>query len=171
MEGPLSRLATIGYEGASLPDFIATLQLSGVELLLDVRAVATSRRKGFSKTALATAVTAAGIEYVHLPELGDPKEGRDAARAGDYATFKKIFQKHLGSKEGQGGLRTLKELLQDAVVCLMCYERDPESCHRGLVASALTNGKTFKVEHLGVREGLAHDGFGRTKTGKSSRPR
>jgi uncharacterized protein (DUF488 family) len=73
-------LFTIGYEGASLSDFIVTLQNSGVERLLDVREVAQSRRPGFSKTALSTALAEADIGYTHLRQLGDPKAGRDAAR-------------------------------------------------------------------------------------------
>ena len=48
-----STLRTIGYESATLDVFLAALRSSRVSLLIDVRAVAVSRRKGFSKTALA----------------------------------------------------------------------------------------------------------------------
>lgn len=82
-------LATIGYEGSSLQDFIATLRAASIRTLIDVRALPISRRPGFAKNALSKALAEAGIDYVHLKGLGDPKEGRDAARANDLETFLK----------------------------------------------------------------------------------
>ena len=75
-------LATIGYERATLDDVIGRLKRAGVEIVLDVRAVAASRRAGFSKTLLSGSLKAAGIDYLHLRALGTPKPGRQAARAG-----------------------------------------------------------------------------------------
>ena len=71
-------LATIGYEHASVPGFLAALTRAGVEVLVDVRAVASSRRKGFAKTALAANLETVGIDYLHLRGLGTPAEGRKA---------------------------------------------------------------------------------------------
>lgn len=90
-----STLRTIGYEGATLEGFLAALRRSRVSLLIDVRAVAVSRRKGFSKTALAAALAEAGIGYLHLRDLGDPKPGREAARAGRMSEFRAIYSAHL----------------------------------------------------------------------------
>ena len=75
-------LSTIGYEGATLPEVIAKLRAAGVEVVVDVRAVAASRRAGFSKTVLRASLAAEGIGYEHLRTLGTPKPGRDAARRG-----------------------------------------------------------------------------------------
>src|SRR5690606_27524254 len=86
---------TIGYEGAQLPDFLATLENADVKLLVDVREVSVSRRKGFAKTALSQAVAGVGMEYVHLRGLGAPKPGREAARQGTYKLFKTIYENHL----------------------------------------------------------------------------
>jgi hypothetical protein len=97
---PLS-LATIGYEGALLDHFIATLKSSSVRLLIDVRELPISRRKGFGKTALSTALEATNIGYLHLKGLGDPKPGREAARAGDYARFLKVFRAHMLTSAAQ----------------------------------------------------------------------
>ena len=74
-------LATIGYEGASLAAVIARLWAASVSLVLDVRAIAASRRPGFSKTTLSASLAEAGIDYRHLRALGTPKSGRQAARA------------------------------------------------------------------------------------------
>jgi uncharacterized protein (DUF488 family) len=75
-------LATIGYEDATVQRFQDALRDAGVELLVDVRAVAGSRRPGFAKTKLAANVGEIGIDYLHLRGLGTPAEGRAAARAG-----------------------------------------------------------------------------------------
>jgi uncharacterized protein (DUF488 family) len=76
------KLFTIGYEGATMGEFLAALQAAGVERLIDVRAVPNSRRPGFSKTPLRNALAEVGIEYVHLRALGTPAAGREAAREG-----------------------------------------------------------------------------------------
>ena len=73
-------LSTIGYEGKTLDEFIGELKQAGVALILDVRAVAASRRPGFSKTALSNALRENGIDYRHYRALGTPAAGREAAR-------------------------------------------------------------------------------------------
>src|SRR5438270_13202478 len=97
---------TIGYEGAALQDFVATLQHSCIQRLLDVRQLAQSRRRGFSKNALAAALAEVGISYTHLPQLGDPKPGREAARRGDIAAFQSIFEDHLELPQTKEALST-----------------------------------------------------------------
>jgi uncharacterized protein (DUF488 family) len=69
-------LHTIGYEGISIGDFLATLELVGIDLVIDVRCVPLSRKPGFSKSILARWLASRDIQYLHLKELGDPKEGR-----------------------------------------------------------------------------------------------
>ncbi len=64
------RLTTIGYEGASLTAFISTLKASGVTLLLDVRELPVTRRKGFSKTPL--------CRRLRVPESAIGTSGRSA---------------------------------------------------------------------------------------------
>ena len=143
-------LFTIGYEGASLQDFIATLRHSGVRRVLDVREVAQSRRRGFSKNVLAGALAEAGISYTHLRELGDPKEGREAARRGDIAAFQSIFQDHLELPATKEALSTAADICQQEATVLLCFERNPQLCHRTLVAKRLTALCSLSVRHLGV---------------------
>jgi uncharacterized protein (DUF488 family) len=57
---------TIGYQGATQAEVIATLKRAGVDLLADIRAVPLSRRPGFSKNVLANGLLEAGIDYLHL---------------------------------------------------------------------------------------------------------
>ena len=94
-------LSTIGYEAKTQDQMIAALKSAGVEMVVDVRAVAASRRPGFSKTTLAAGLAEAGIAYEHLRGLGTPKAGRDAARAGRTAEMRAIFEDHLAEPQAQ----------------------------------------------------------------------
>lgn len=148
-------LTTIGYERSALADFIATLVATKVEVLVDIRDRAQSRVPGFSKTALSDAVREAGLEYLHIPSLGDPKPGRDAARAGNYDAFREIFQEVLNSENGKSALNELKELAKLNHICLMCFERDQRECHRKMVSDYLEESLRIKAVHLGVQRGAA----------------
>lgn len=164
----MKTLYTIGYEGSSIDDFVATLLAANVDTLVDVRELPASRRKGFSKNALATALEEAGIDYVHIKGLGDPKEGRDAARAGEYGKFEKIFLKHMQSEIAKSGLELAVSIAQQHTACLMCYERDHKYCHRKYVAESMSTIIDLNATHLGVREGLAANG-GKGRARKSTR--
>lgn len=148
-------LATIGYESANLSDFIATLHLGGVDILVDIRDRAQSRRKGFSKTALSEELASAGIGYVHYRELGDPPAGRDAARRGDFDRFRRIFGEVMETEKAREALAQLQQLALENRICLMCYERDETTCHRKIVADHLQTEMKCKTKHLGVRKGAA----------------
>lgn len=150
---PLS-LATIGYEGAMLNDFVATLKSSSVRMLIDVRELPISRRKGFAKKALSTALEEADIHYLHLKGLGDPKPGREAARAGDHAGFLKVFRAHMLTFSAQFDLGIAATHVASGGVCLMCFERDHATCHRTLVAEAIHATVPIRICHIGVRSGF-----------------
>ncbi|HEU0015384.1 MAG TPA: DUF488 domain-containing protein [Longimicrobium sp.] len=142
-------LATIGYENATVPRFLDALREAGVDLLVDVRAVASSRRPGFAKSRLAANLAGAGIEYLHLRGLGTPAEGRAAARAGRHEEMHAVFREHLRTPEAQADLETLAELVRSGRrACLLCLEADPAHCHRSLVAQALAERLPVRVTHL-----------------------
>ncbi|MBL6081923.1 DUF488 domain-containing protein [Belnapia sp. T18] len=143
-------LATIGYEGVTLDDFIATLQDTGIKRLMDVRELPLSRRRGFSKTALSAALAEAGIEYVHLRGLGDPKPGRDAARSGDMPRFRRIFGAHMKTPKAQADLAVAARLAIGGGTCLMCFEHDHSGCHRSIVADAISARVPVPIRHLRV---------------------
>lgn len=143
---------TIGYEGADLNDFLNTLQQVEVDHLLDIRELPQSRRRGFSKRALADALAQTGIKYTHIKQLGDPKHGREAARRGDIEAFEAIFEAHLDLAATQESLKEVSEMVVDQKIVLLCYERDPKLCHRSLVARRLKRLAAIDVTHLGVRK-------------------
>ncbi|MBB6307515.1 DUF488 family protein [Xanthobacter tagetidis] len=139
---------TIGYEGTTPSAFAAALENAGVDLLVDVRAVAASRRPGFSKGALSASVNSQGIGYVHLRALGTPKEGREAARSGDAAGLTRIYGAHLQTDPAKAALQELKDLASGRRICLLCFERHVEGCHRLLIADWLCEQIDAEPTHL-----------------------
>ena len=77
------------------------------------------------------------IQYLHFIELGDPSPGREAARAGRDQAFRDIYEAHLDSADAQASLRKLLTTVSEAPTCFLCFERDPETCHRSIVAQQL----------------------------------
>lgn len=133
-------ITTVGYEGTTVDRFLDALTAAGVETVVDVRAVASSRRPGFSKTKLAAHLAGAGIGYLHLRGLGTPADGRAASRAGRHDEMRDVFREHLATPEAHHDLVALAGLVETGrCVCLLCYEADPATCHRRLVAVALND--------------------------------
>lgn len=144
----MSVVYTVGYEGTDIERFVSTLKAVGVQCLADVRAVPISRKKGFSKKKLAARMEAEGIEYIHFQPLGDPKPGRDAARSGQYDLFRAIYDAHLDSDNAQASLRELTAVAGGTPTCLLCFERDPSTCHRSVVAGEMSQRAGFEVFDL-----------------------
>ncbi len=140
-------LLTMGYEGLDLPTFLEALDAKKVKVVVDVREVPISRKKGFSKTALSQAVTKKGMDYIHLRDLGSPRKIRKRLYLdGDYEAFFSAYELYL---DGQGeALITLRSLIeQNQRVCLLCFEKSHENCHRSRLADRV-------IEHSPVRISL-----------------
>ena len=131
------RIFTIGYEGATMDEFLAALKAAGVERVIDVRALPLSRRPGFSKSPLRAALEEAGIEYVHLKALGTPADGRAAARAGRHADMERIYAGQLELPEAMVQAAQMLELAAEKPSALLCFEREPAHCHRTLLLQAV----------------------------------
>lgn len=144
----MNPLATIGYEGDTLDGVISRLNAAGVETLIDVRAVASSRRAGFSKTVLAASLAEAGIAYVHLRDLGTPKPGRDAARAGRTEEMQRIFRTHMEEPPALAALAEAEAIVRANRACLLCFEAEAHRCHRAVLAGMLKRSLRCEVVDL-----------------------
>jgi uncharacterized protein (DUF488 family) len=143
------KLFTIGYEQTPSKAVLDELESAGVKLLVDVRAVASSRRPGFSKSQLAAGLDARGISYLHLRGLGTPKEGREAARGGKFALLHKVYAAHLKTPQAKEQLDELSALMKTSgPVCILCYERDHAHCHRQWIAELIEERDGVKIENL-----------------------
>lgn len=142
-------LFTIGYEQAKPGSVLGELKRAKIKLLVDTRAVAASRRPGFSKRQLAAALEEEGIGYIHLQKLGTPAEGRAAARDGDPDALWRIYDKHIRGAEAQNELRELITLIKTGKrIALLCYCRDPKTCHRSRIVANLKKKMAVKVTDL-----------------------
>ena len=130
-----STIVSVGYEGRTAEDLVGALAEAQVSVLVDVRENAISRKAGLSKKGLSSRCEAHGIAYVHERTLGNPRHNRDGFRSGDPASLR-IFEKHL-KDQGAEALGRVGELLKDRTVGLLCFEADPCSCHRSIVAQYL----------------------------------
>jgi len=139
------RIFTIGYESATVPEFLEALRAAGVEQVIDVRAVPNSRRPGFSKTPLRNALAEAGMDYVHLRALGTPAAGREAARAGRHEELERIYAGQLELPEAIAQGAEMLALAEEKPSALLCYEREPEHCHRTLLLRAIA-GKAEVID-------------------------
>jgi uncharacterized protein (DUF488 family) len=144
----MNSLATIGYENRTQAALIERLKAAGVEVVLDVRAVAASRRAGFSKTLPAASLVEAGIDYVHLRQLGTPKAGRDAARRGRTAEMRAIFEDHMAEPGAQVELAAATEIAAERKAALLCYEAKAEECHRAIIADLIGSRLGCRIEDL-----------------------
>lgn len=144
-------LLTIGYEGINLDHFFSLLRAGRVDTIVDVRELPLSRKKGFSKNALAAAARGNGFRYAHLPALGCPKAIRgDYKRDGDWSRYVARFSAYLQTQES--ALALLARQAQASRCCLLCFEADPNRCHRSLVARRVAEvaDAPLWVVHLNV---------------------
>jgi len=143
-------LMTIGYEGMTLKEFLALLERCRVTMLVDVREMAISRKPGFAKVALSEALEKRGIKYVHLVDLGCPKDIRHKYREdGDWARYTRKYKAYLETQEEP--MEQLWNLMQDERCCLMCFETDFNFCHRSYIAArvlTIAEGVPVKAHHL-----------------------
>jgi len=156
------RLATIGVYGFTVEEFLRTLREAHVQLVLDVR-----QRRGVrgpqyawaNSKRLQAALAEAGIGYQHHPELAPTTELRQLQyREDDRHGVGKRSRAQLAPEYRE---RYTREILDradlDAVVAelreagagaLLCVERDPEACHRSLVAERIEAEFRVRVTHL-----------------------
>jgi uncharacterized protein (DUF488 family) len=124
-----------GYEGADLDSFVARLATSTINVLVDVRLNAISRKRGFSKRGLAQALADAGIRYEHAPELGNPNanragfSGSGPAVAAARDTYRQLIQ----SDPASARLDAIAVAASSALVAVLCVEADERCCHRYVV--------------------------------------
>lgn len=143
-------LYTIGYAGYSLDAFIGELAEAGIQVLVDVRAVPLSHKKGFSKNGLRTSLAAKGIEYLHVPVLGAPKELRnELVLTGDFQAFIHAYRRHLDQQKST--VADVRSIAAEAATCLLCVEPDPLTCHRSATATRVARSRTksMRIVQLG----------------------
>jgi uncharacterized protein (DUF488 family) len=143
-------LYTIGYEGLNEKSFLAWLKRYKITVVADVRHLPASRKRGFSKSALNERLNREGISYMSIRELGASKCLRNELyKTGDYNSFFKRFRKNVVRKRDE--LCIINNLIDMGErVVLLCFERDPQKCHRKIVAEEVKkiDGNGLIINHL-----------------------
>jgi uncharacterized protein (DUF488 family) len=145
------KLATIGYEGLNVTNFFDILLANRVNILIDVRELPLSRKLGFSKGALGKQASNSGLHYIHLGNLGCPRDIRYEYREdGDWVRYTWRFLAYLRSQERE--IENLLRLVSVESGCILCFEADPHRCHRYYVADAVAQmaGTELEIIHLGA---------------------
>jgi uncharacterized protein (DUF488 family) len=132
-------LYTIGYESRGQRGLLEKLKASYIEAVCDVRQLPLSRVPGLSKTALSAALGEEDIAYHHYRDLGNPKENRagyqdPTLRSASREVFTKLLTSH---SPRVAALHELAAVVVASRSALLCYEADPECCHRRDVAAAV----------------------------------
>ena len=158
MIAPVQHLYTFGYEGLDIDAFVARVREAGVQIIVDVRELPLSRKRGFSKSSFSQILGEAGIAYVHAPTLGCPKRIRDRYRVdGDWEAYTRDFLAYLDTQTA--ATRELVKLSKATAACLICFEADYTMCHRTYVARAARKHGGLPVMHLTSRTAFLDRGL------------
>jgi uncharacterized protein (DUF488 family) len=154
-------LRTIGVYGFDRDSFIGALGAAGVDLLLDVRqrrGVRGSEYAWANAQRLQAALAEAGIGYSHLRELAPTTEMRqlqyaEDAKLGEGKRNRTVLapayvERYTSEVLDRVDLDPVVRWIGDSSAALLCVERDPEACHRSLIAERLQRDLGFEVAHL-----------------------
>ncbi len=159
------RRVTIGVYGFDAESFLQRLRQADVRLLLDVRQRRGVRGPDYSwanSARLQRALAVADIGYRHVKELAPTTELRQLQYREDdrrgvgkrnrialAPAYAERYTREILDPFDLGAL--VAELPGDTVTALLCVERDPEACHRSLVAERLRTEHGLPVTHLRPR--------------------
>jgi uncharacterized protein (DUF488 family) len=143
-----STLVTVGYEGRTAEQLVRAVAEDCVDILVDVRLTPSSRKPGLSKGKLSAALAQAGVEYLHLRALGNPRDNRAGYRTGDPASQRR-YAEVLHDEAASDALEQLESLVNGARVALLCFERDSSACHRQAIADELRRRRPdLRLQHV-----------------------
>ncbi|MGH7552392.1 MAG: DUF488 family protein [Longimicrobiales bacterium] len=139
----------MGHSTRGPDEFLALLRAHGIRRLVDVRRFPGSRRyPHFSQRALAAALDAAGIAYVHEEALGGRRSARkDSPNTGWRNLSFRGYADHMATSEFLAALDRLAAYAESQQVAILCAEAVPWQCHRNLIADALVT-RGIEVVHI-----------------------
>jgi uncharacterized protein (DUF488 family) len=142
-------LWTIGHSTRTLDELLGLLRLHDIERVADIRRVPASRRHPqFGGAALARGLSAAGLAYVHEPDLGGHRPPRPDSPNGYWRIAAlRGYADHMSTPEFARALERLIASSATVRTALLCAEADPSRCHRQLTSDALV-ARGQDVRHI-----------------------
>lgn len=130
---------TVGHSTLTIEGFLELLFANGIRALADVRRFPASRRHPqFNQTELGESLAAAGIEYLHLPELGGRRRARpDSANTVWRNPSFRGYADYMETDAFRAGIERLLQLARGKPTAIMCAETLWWRCHRALIADYL----------------------------------
>jgi uncharacterized protein (DUF488 family) len=149
---------TVGHSTRSAEEFVALLKAHAIELLVDIRTVPRSRHNPqFNRDTLPETLRRAGIEYLHLAELGGLRKAReDSINTGWRNLSFRGFADYMQTPEFESGLARLMDLAKTRRAAVMCAEAVPWRCHRSLIGDALVARGAEVLELSGITRAQPH---------------
>ncbi len=157
----MASITTIGVYGFDRDSFLEALTDAGIDLLLDVRqrrGVRGSEYAWANARRLQTALEETGIRYTHIRELAPTTELRqlqyeEDARLGEGKRSRTVLapeytRRYTEEILDRADLGSVVKWIGGSSAALLCVERDPEACHRSLIAARLERDCGFEVNHL-----------------------
>lgn len=131
-------LFTIGYQQRTLECYVNIMLKNCIALLCDVRRNPVSRRYGFSKRTLKNVCSSMDIEYLHFPQLGIDSQQRKNHQdvESNHVAFAQYRTETLKNEEETLSL-IRRSMYSGLRLALTCFERNPEECHRSVLADCL----------------------------------
>ena len=153
-----TRIWTVGHSTRSSEEFVEILREHQIEALVDVRSFPGSRRyPHFNKSQLSETLPEAGIEYLHLPELGGRRKPRPGSKnvAWQNEGFRG-YADYMETADFRKGIEKLLELARSKHIAIMCAEALWWRCHRSLIADYLKAGGVEVIHILSSGKTAPH---------------
>lgn len=132
------KIYTIGHSNRIIDDFIPMLRSFGIITLADVRSMPGSKRwPQYNQYALSKSLKEAGINYIHIPQLGGKQR---ASTPGGYKDY-------MSTEQFADAIKQLEKIAQKEFTAYMCAEADWSHCHRSFISDHLKAGG-WQVLHI-----------------------
>ncbi len=150
---------TIGHSTRSIESLIEILNTYEIVQVVDVRTIPYSKHvPQFNKEALEDSLKSAGIQYIHMKELGGLRRPmKDSINLGWQNTSFKGYADYMQTTEFEVGIEKLIEISKNKNTAIMCSEAVPWRCHRSLIADALVTRKIEVVHILSKTSSRKHE--------------
>jgi len=155
----MPHIFTIGHSTRPIDQFLSLLKENGVARLIDIRTIPRSRfNPQFNQKSLSESAPQAGIEYIHLEELGGLRHPRKDSPNKEWKNDGfRGFADYMQTPEFSAAIVKLIDLASQKTTSIMCAEAVPWRCHRSLVSDALLVRSIIPTHIMSPGKTQAHE--------------
>ena len=142
---PKLAIYSLGYECLTIDGFLDEVLKAGIKVVIDSRNNPISRKYGFSKSFLASRCSDVGINYYQFSEIGIPSEFRN--QADNKQDLWNFYLKEILPRNSKS-LKLIGDICKSNPSVLICFEKDPNNCHRHILAKELSLMTNLPIIHF-----------------------